>query len=231
MASAKQPDQQYDDEAAIDDEEADEEFAELQRTMSSKRRDDKEKVKENRIQEILPFPFSPNIRPLGISDLWSTVALENAAFSDPQHRASPEKVRSSRTSSLTCLKCRLGLSDQKRVSSLSTASPSAPSSAWVSSALSSPTLLETSTLRRFRPRTRSRPTVRTRPRASCLRTSSRPPPAPALSRTATWRSPRAGAHRRASRPTRATARADGPSAFTRWPCRPSCRDAASESSS
>lgn len=93
MASAKQPDRQFDDdEAAIDDEEADEEFAELQRTMSSKRRDDKEKGKENRIQELLPFPFAPNIRPLGISDLRSTVALENAAFSDPQHRASPEKV-------------------------------------------------------------------------------------------------------------------------------------------
>lgn len=92
MASAKQPDDRFDDGAAIDDEEADEEFAELQRTMSSKRRDDKEKGKENRIQEILPFPFSPNIRPLGISDLWSTVALENAAFSDPQHRASPEKL-------------------------------------------------------------------------------------------------------------------------------------------
>lgn len=94
MASAKQPDDRFDDGAAIDDEEADEEFAELQRTMSSKRRDDKEKVKENRIQEILPFPFSPNIRPLGISDLLSTVALENAAFSDPKHRASQEKVRS-----------------------------------------------------------------------------------------------------------------------------------------
>lgn len=93
MTSSKQPDRQYeDDDAAIDDEEVDEEFAELQRTMSSKRRDDKEKVKENRIQEILPFPFAPNIRPLGISDLRSTVALENAAFSDPRHRTSPEKV-------------------------------------------------------------------------------------------------------------------------------------------
>ena len=97
MASAKQLDDQFDDDAAIDDEEADEEFAELQRTMSSKRRDDKEKGKENRIQEILPFPFAPNIRPLGISDLWSTVALENAAFPDPRHRASPEKVGSHRT--------------------------------------------------------------------------------------------------------------------------------------
>lgn len=102
MASAKQPDDQFDDDdAAIDDEEADEEFAELQRTMSSKRRDDKEKGKENRIQELLPVPFSPNIRPLGISDLWSTVALENAAFSDPQHRASPEKVRRPQPPSLT----------------------------------------------------------------------------------------------------------------------------------
>lgn len=93
MASSKQPDRQFDDdEAAIDDEEADEDFADLQRTMSSKRRDNREKVKENRIQEILPFPFAPNIRPLGISDLRSTVALENAAFSDPKHRASPEKL-------------------------------------------------------------------------------------------------------------------------------------------
>jgi hypothetical protein len=93
MTSSTQPGREFeDDDDAIDDEEADEEFADLQRTMSSKRRDDKEKVKENRIQEILPFPFAPNIRPLGISDLRSTVALENAAFSDPKHRASPEKV-------------------------------------------------------------------------------------------------------------------------------------------
>jgi hypothetical protein len=93
MASPQQPEHDYDeDDAAIDEEEADDEFAALQRTMSSKRRGHKEKIRENRIQEILPFPFAPNIRPLGISDLKSTIALENAAFSDPKHRATPEKV-------------------------------------------------------------------------------------------------------------------------------------------
>ncbi|KAK2613741.1 hypothetical protein N8I77_000632 [Diaporthe amygdali] len=92
MASGKQPDDQFDDAIDDEDDEVDDQFAELQRTMSAKRRDDKEKGRENRIQEILPFPFAPNIRPLGISDLRSTVALENAAFSDPQHRASPEKL-------------------------------------------------------------------------------------------------------------------------------------------
>lgn len=81
------------DDAAIDDTDdvVDDEFAELARTLSAKRREEKEKGKENRIQEILPFPFAPNIRPLGISDLQSVIALENAAFADPQHRASPEK--------------------------------------------------------------------------------------------------------------------------------------------
>ncbi|KAL1864235.1 hypothetical protein Daus18300_007832 [Diaporthe australafricana] len=92
MASAEQPDDQFDDAIADDDEDVDDQFAELQRTMSAKRRDDKEKGRENRIQEILPFPFAPNIRPLSVSDLRSTVALENAAFTDPQHRASPEKL-------------------------------------------------------------------------------------------------------------------------------------------
>lgn len=81
--------------AAVDDDEdddLDDEFAELQRIQSAKRREGKDKSHKNRIQEILPFPFAPNIRPLGISDLQSVVALENAAFSNPQHRASPEKV-------------------------------------------------------------------------------------------------------------------------------------------
>jgi hypothetical protein len=82
------------DDAAIDDTDdvVDDEFADLARTLSAKRREEKEKGRENRIQEILPFPFAPNIRPLGISDLQSVVALENAAFAEPQHRASPEKV-------------------------------------------------------------------------------------------------------------------------------------------
>lgn len=88
------------DDAAIDDTDdvVDDEFADLARTISAKRREEKEKGRENRIQEILPFPFAPNIRPLGISDLQSCVALENAAFLEPQHRASPEKVCPASTS-------------------------------------------------------------------------------------------------------------------------------------
>lgn len=83
-----------DESAAMDedDDELDDDLAELQRIQSAKRREGKEKNQRNRIQEILPFPFAPNIRPLGISDLHSAVALENAAFSDPQHRATQEKV-------------------------------------------------------------------------------------------------------------------------------------------
>lgn len=83
------------DEGAVVDEEdddLDDALAELQRIQSAKRREGKEKNQKNRIQEVLPFPFAPNIRPLGISDLQSAVALENAAFTDPQHRASLEKV-------------------------------------------------------------------------------------------------------------------------------------------
>lgn len=75
-----------------DDDDLDDDLVQLARIQSAKRREGKEKAQENRIQEILPFPFAPNIRPLGISDLRSVVALENAAFQAPQHRASPEKV-------------------------------------------------------------------------------------------------------------------------------------------
>lgn len=127
MASSEQPDDQFDDAIADDDEDVDDQFAELQRTMSAKRRDDKEKGRENRIQEILPFPFAPNIRPLSISDLRSTVALENAAFTDPQHRASPEKVGCPRPPSQTCMEYAGDLSDEPRASSSSTASLIVPS--------------------------------------------------------------------------------------------------------
>jgi len=81
-----------DDENAIDDgEEQDGEFVQLQKTMSMKRRAAKD-ISECRINKVLPFAFSPNIRPLCVSDIESVVALENAAFHDPQHRATREKV-------------------------------------------------------------------------------------------------------------------------------------------
>lgn len=82
-------------EDAVDDsDDMDEDFASIQRTISQKRREEKEKGNghENRIQEALPFTFSPNIRPLSVSELQSCAALENAAFTDKEHRASPDKV-------------------------------------------------------------------------------------------------------------------------------------------
>lgn len=94
-----------DESAAVDeeDDDLDDALAELQRIQSAKRREGKEKNQRNRIQEVLPFPFAPNIRPLGISDLYSVVALENAAFSDPQHRATQEKVSLSSVHSTSLL--------------------------------------------------------------------------------------------------------------------------------
>jgi hypothetical protein len=78
---------------AIDDSaDADGDFADVQRTLSQRRRQEKENAKKAlSIQEILPFHFSPTIRPLTASDLESCVALENAAFAK-EHRASREKV-------------------------------------------------------------------------------------------------------------------------------------------
>ncbi|KAJ4390037.1 hypothetical protein N0V93_007510 [Gnomoniopsis smithogilvyi] len=94
-------------EQAIDEEDSDvdDDFAQLQRIQSAKRREDKQQ--KPRIQELLdPFPFAPNIRPLGTSDLRSAIALENAAFTDPQHRASSEKIEYRLT---TCPELSLGV--------------------------------------------------------------------------------------------------------------------------
>lgn len=98
----------------------------LQKTLSQKKRAAKDS--ESRIHKVLPFAFSPNIRPLSVSDLDSVVALENAAFHDPAHRASPEKFRYRLT---TCPELSLGLfctvvPDQLKgweIETLSTANP------------------------------------------------------------------------------------------------------------
>ncbi|KAL1883803.1 hypothetical protein VTK73DRAFT_8339 [Phialemonium thermophilum] len=44
------------------------------------------------IQKEFPFTFSPNVQLLSVSDLDSVVALENAAFQNPEYRASAEKL-------------------------------------------------------------------------------------------------------------------------------------------
>lgn len=48
--------------------------------------------KFTKVEAVLPFRFHPNIRPLTIADLESCVALEDAAFADPEHRCTREKV-------------------------------------------------------------------------------------------------------------------------------------------
>ena len=79
-------------EDAIDDgEDLDGDFVKLQKTKSQKRRAAKD-ISESRINKVLPFAYSPNIRPLCVSDIESVVALENAAFHDPAHRATRDKV-------------------------------------------------------------------------------------------------------------------------------------------
>jgi len=75
-----------------DDDEAENDFAEVQRTLSQKRREVREASVDSPIQRVLPFPFSPNIRPLTSSDQAACVALEQAAFPNPDYQASPEKV-------------------------------------------------------------------------------------------------------------------------------------------
>ncbi|CAN8102188.1 unnamed protein product [Discula destructiva] len=94
-------------EEVIDDEasDVDDDFASLQRTISAKRRD--QRLRKSRMQEVLdPIPFVPLIRPLGISDLPAAIALENAAFLNPQHRASADKIEYRLT---TCPELSLGV--------------------------------------------------------------------------------------------------------------------------
>lgn len=80
------------DENAIDDsEDVDEDFANLQKTISNTRKQQSKPLDDERAAHVLGFPFLPLIRPLTISDLESCVALENAAFHNPAHRCSPEK--------------------------------------------------------------------------------------------------------------------------------------------
>ncbi|KAI1840086.1 hypothetical protein JX265_013000 [Neoarthrinium moseri] len=79
------------DDAIDDTEDLDDEFVEIQKTISGSRRRLSKSNGDVKVQEVLPFPFLPNVRPLTISDLESCVALENAAFANPDHRCSQEK--------------------------------------------------------------------------------------------------------------------------------------------
>jgi hypothetical protein len=79
------------EDAVADGDETDGDFVMLQKSLSQKKRAAKD-ISDSRINSVVPFAFSPNIRPLCVSDLESVVALENTAFHDPQHRATREKV-------------------------------------------------------------------------------------------------------------------------------------------
>lgn len=87
--NATSPDQAIDDESS----DLDGEFAELQKMMSQRRRAAKDDPVA-RLLKALPCikVYSPLVRPLTIADLDACVALENAAFPNPEHRASPEKA-------------------------------------------------------------------------------------------------------------------------------------------
>ncbi|KAI0406139.1 acyl-CoA N-acyltransferase [Xylaria palmicola] len=58
------------------------------------------------VQALLPFPYSPLVRPLTGRDLESCVALEDAAFCDSAHRCSRDKLKYRLT---TCSELSLGL--------------------------------------------------------------------------------------------------------------------------
>jgi len=92
------------DQAVDESSDADGDFVMLQKTISQKKR--APESPESRLQKAFPFPFCPNVRPLTVSDLASVVALENAAFSHPEHRASPEKLEYRLT---TCPELSLGV--------------------------------------------------------------------------------------------------------------------------
>nr|XP_036588260.1 polyamine acetyltransferase [Colletotrichum truncatum]KAF6799633.1 polyamine acetyltransferase [Colletotrichum truncatum] len=77
-------------ECAIDDsDDGDDSYVEAQRSLCEHKQ--KRNPTPLRVQEIVPFHFSPLIQPLTTSSVESCVALENAAFPNPNHRATREK--------------------------------------------------------------------------------------------------------------------------------------------
>lgn len=79
------------DVAVDDSDDVDSDYAAAQEALSQQRRAAKV-VPELRLQKALPCAFCPNVKPLNMSDWEAVVALENAAFPNPAHRASEEKV-------------------------------------------------------------------------------------------------------------------------------------------
>lgn len=83
-----------DEKCAIDDSaDEDEDAVQLMRIKSADQQRIRH-IKKNglRVQEILPFHFSPIFLPLTESHIESTLALENASFTNPSHRCSRDKL-------------------------------------------------------------------------------------------------------------------------------------------
>ncbi|KAK1473043.1 acetyltransferase [Colletotrichum cuscutae] len=68
---------------------ADDEYIETQMSQSELKK--KQQTQRRTIQHIVPFKWSPLVLPLTESNLESCVALEDAAFPDPSHRATRVK--------------------------------------------------------------------------------------------------------------------------------------------
>ncbi|KAI0478811.1 hypothetical protein GGR56DRAFT_343136 [Xylariaceae sp. FL0804] len=83
------------DDAAVDDSEdlPDDTAGMLKKQMSDgRRRRRPSPAFFDGLRDLLPFRFAPNLRPLTAADLESCVALEAAAFANPDHRCSREKL-------------------------------------------------------------------------------------------------------------------------------------------
>ncbi|KAI0971382.1 hypothetical protein F4678DRAFT_461330 [Xylaria arbuscula] len=76
------------DDAVDDTEDLPDDYVMAQKSMSWERR---RRQSVRSAQDLLPFSYSPLIRPLTISDLESCVALENAAFANPAYRCTRDK--------------------------------------------------------------------------------------------------------------------------------------------
>ncbi|KAE9571044.1 Polyamine N-acetyltransferase 1 [Colletotrichum fructicola] len=76
---------------AIDDsDDGDESYVEAQR-IRSEQKQKRPQTDSLRVQEIFPVHFSPLVQPLTSSSVESCVVLENAAFPNPDYRATREK--------------------------------------------------------------------------------------------------------------------------------------------
>ncbi|RBQ90979.1 hypothetical protein VDGD_20479 [Verticillium dahliae] len=87
------PEDTIDAKCAIDDSvDEDEEMVEIRRIQSAEHKRQRKDSTAQRVQSIVPFHFSPLFLPLTVASVNSCQALEDAAFTNPNHRCHPEQV-------------------------------------------------------------------------------------------------------------------------------------------